>query len=165
MAPIETAYTLAQRVLQIIVDGWPTDPDDAAPLPERQYVSFGQIAWDCEQLTVSVLRTYATEGDPAFETRFSGMPIFSHHAVALEVSIIRCQPTIPDGSDHPPVVDLQTAAYDALVDEGTLRDVLVSAQNAGDLGSPQGLSLGAWESQGPQGGVGGGALGVSLAAF
>jgi hypothetical protein len=160
-------YDLARATLDTIVAGWPADPTDALALPDRQYVAFGLVAWDCEQLTVSGIRSYAIEADPAQETSISGV-VFYNRAVEIAVSLIRCVPDVDVSGDtiiDPTPDAIEAAAQAAFTDQETIMDVLVAAQQARELATFGGLSFGNWTAEGPQGGFGGGTLHVRLTGF
>lgn len=160
-------YDLARSAFDAIVTGWPADPDVALPLPDRRYVAFGQIAWDCEQLVVSGLRSFITDGDVAVEQVVSG-PVFFNRAVELVVSIVRCVPVVDNSGDEilfPDPDAIETSALVAFTDEETIRDVLISAQEARTLAVPGGLAFGNWVTEGPLGGLGGGTLTVRMSGL
>lgn len=160
-------YDLARSTLDAVVAGWPTDPDVAVPLPERRYVGFGLMAWDCEQFTVSGTRAYSIDGDVAAEQIIS-TPVFYNRAYEMQLSIIRCVPDIDTSGDviiEPTPTDIEVSAQAAFADQQTLTDVLIAAQEARQLAAFSGLAFGNWTAEGPQGGFGGGTLGVRLVGF
>lgn len=160
-------YTLARTTLDAIVAGWTVDPDVASPLPDRRYVAFGSVAWDCEQFTVSGVRAYSIEADVAAEQVLSG-PMFYNRAVELDLSIIRCVPDIDSSGDTviiPTADEIELSAAIAFADQEQLTDVLIAAQEAHGLAVFSGLAFGNWTAEGPEGGFGGGNLRVRLAAF
>jgi hypothetical protein len=150
---------LARAVLDALTERWPVG---AAELPERRYVAFGEVAIDCEQITVSIERTFTIEADAATEVTATGA-LFFMRAVEVTVQIARCIPTVDDDGNMPRPEDIEVSAAIAAQDEQNIRDALIDAQQEGDLASCNGIALQNWTAVGPDGGFGGGRLGVLLA--
>jgi len=160
----DRVYVLARAALDAIINNWDAD---AEPLPERQYVAFGLVAWDCEQLTVSISRTYGVEADVAAEQLVSNQ-MFAMRGLEIEVSLIRCVPVADTSGDViiiPTADDIEASARIAAIDERTIMNTLIEAQQDGDLGGCHGIAFGGWSAEGPNGGLGGGRLAVRLALF
>jgi hypothetical protein len=84
------------------------------------------------------------------------------------VSLIRCVPVVDNSGDViilPAVEDLEAAALIAAVDERTIMNALIEAQQGGDLADCHGIAFGGWNAEGPSGGLGGGRLAVRLALY
>ncbi len=118
-------YDLATDLLDCVVAGMGEVFDDYLPaivLPDRQYVHAGDVAFDCEQVVVTVPAaglTHAFPGQSA-QTQVCAPP----RHVALEVWIVRCVPGLKDNGDPPAVAELDAAARLTLTDLWTLSYVL-----------------------------------------
>lgn len=166
MATPNNVYLFARAVLDAVNAHWPA-PGDAEALPDRQYVTFGNPAWDCEQVVCSVQRMFSVESDVAAEQIISG-PLFFMRGIAVAVSIIRCVPVPDDSGDVillPSDTELEAAAQIALVDSEAIFNALVEAQLAGELAGCSGIAFDNWVAEGPEGGLGGGTQHVRLAMF
>lgn len=163
MAQANRLFLFARAALDAVVGGWPQDPADAVPLPDRRYVCVGAPAWDCAQFTVSVSRTYAIEADPAAEQLVSG-PLFNFRAIVLDFQIVRCVP-VQNGTEPPTPDQLEQSASDILVDAETIKEVLQDAQQTGRLAVQNGMAFDNWSASDPQGGFGGGMQRVRLSLF
>jgi hypothetical protein len=147
-------YDLCTAVLAAVVAGW---PDDATPLPERRYVSDGAVVWDdCEQLSVSIDRTFtAVEGDPTGEG-FSASPSLMAMRVAhVNVGLLRCVPDIVQQGTNfyaPKDEDVAAAAAVILTDAQALTQVIVGMA----LTACGSISFEGWAAAGPEAGMGGG---------
>lgn len=133
---VDTLYDLATELLGFCAAALDTLPAGA---PDRQYVSMGAPALDCEQLTVHVYQVGEAVTSPnatpldrmrrAVETPRLGLTF-------LIVTIARdCYPG-PTGRnlDQPPdVVDLDAAARELSADGWLLWNVVPAALRAGEL--------------------------------
>lgn len=111
------------------------------PLPLRGVVvpgAPGQIAWDCEQVTValSTITTGSGTGQvnvtPQLGTN-AGMGLIRYATWAVQV--VRCSPT-PDDEGNPPSVDqLDGAAQSSLTDAGLLSQAMIglASQSPGSI--------------------------------
>lgn len=163
MAQANRLFLFSRAALDAVVGGWPVDPADALPLPDRRYVTFGVPVWDCEQFTVSASRTYSIEADAATEQLISG-PMFMSRAIVLDFTIIRCVP-VQQGVQAPSPDEMEKNASDVLTDAETLKDVLIDAQQQGRLAAQNGLAFDNWTALDPAGGFGGGALRCRMSLF
>ncbi len=157
-------WLLAQAVRDAIHVGYAVE---GVPLPDRQFVSPGLPAWDCELLAVQAERTFGHAGNLATEVLEPQLPAAGHalRGVTCAVWLIRCVPTIHDDGSNvtvPSVTEEEAAAAVILRDAQLLLNVLVAAQRAGDLPSCSGVAFEQWTNVGPQGGLGGGVLRVRL---
>lgn len=131
-------------------------------LPERRFVSNGDVADDCDQLAVEVTSVFRmSEGQEVATSlkRSAGLGM----DVAIRLS--RCQPsgeTIGDDYVAPSPEELQDAASDLLIDGWVMRQSLIAAYKAGDFESCNDLALGRLEAFGPLGGIGGWTLNVRV---
>lgn len=153
--PVTALYDLAEATLTALVAGW---PDDAQPLPDRQYVSDGTVVWDCESLVVIVNSTFGTDSDVAVEQIIQMGMGFALRAAQIGVLLLRCVPVVNDEGEPPTAEEIDGSANVILRDSIALMNVLVAAQTAGELATCQGLAFERWASQGPTGGFGGGLL-------
>lgn len=153
--PVTALYDLAEATLSAIVAGWPVD---AEPIPDRQYVSDGTIVWDCESLVVIVNSTFGTDSDVAVEQIIQEGLGFALRAAQIGVLILRCVPVIDDDAEPPTAEAIDGSANVILRDSIALMNVLVAAQQNGELATCNGLAFERWSSQGPAGGFGGGIL-------
>lgn len=156
--PTLALYDLATAALDAVYAGWPAEPD-AEPLPDRHYVSDGAMVWDgCEFVTALVDATFGTEGDVSIES-FSQLGLGLGMRVALiGVGIFRCVPTVDDDLKPPEPQAIDDSANLILRDAMALHNVLLAAQQAGEIATCNGLAFERWQSQPPQGGIGGGVL-------
>lgn len=135
-------------------------------LPARQYVHTGAVAWDCEQVTVSLGRLFTglPQGEtPGAETTICGEP----RALDFSIWIIRCVPKVgaPDARSWPSPTDLTAAAHVTMNDTITLFYGLRNAYSANTFLVPcEAASFGPIQMVGPDGGFGGivMSLGVQL---
>lgn len=150
--PADRLYLAARALLDAVVAGYAAA---GVALPPRQFVSDGTPAWDCEQVTVYVERTFS--GTVAAEST-SPMNCLVVRSAQFSIEIARCTPVFADGwSDAPPTGDaIEAVAETVLADPMIVANSIVAAQRAGDLAGKDGLSLIEWESLGPQGGLVGG---------
>lgn len=166
---------LAHAVLGSLVAYWPSIPDADAPdllaLPDRRYVTIGTapIA-DCEQLVVSVERTFGTQGNPAREEIVpltTGTPWL--RTAVFQIQILRCVPVIADTGVGPPTpptpAQIDAAGAAILADADTILACLILAHKNGDLGGCGELALENWRAIGEQGGFAGGASKIRINLF
>lgn len=148
-------YTLASSVLDVAVAALEAS---TAGCPARRYVSDGPaVAWDCEQVTVSVEGTFGHGGDVSAETVEPVRCLWMRGA-RLGIWVTRCCPTMDDDGNPPPVEDVEASAAAVLEDPQILADAVVAAYKAGELVEVPGLSLEQWQGIGPEGGLTGGVL-------
>lgn len=150
-------YQDAQAILNVVVDAF---LDSAVALPERQYVSDGSIAIDCEQLTVTIVQVYRglpgeIQTDPMGPRRCATVSSFE-----CAIILVRCVPTLKESSAgqivFPTVHELDSSAQTILQDGAILWRGLMAAWAEGTLvpGCDQ-LALGPMISLGPEGGFAG----------
>lgn len=165
--PVDRLFTMAQAVLDAIVDNWPDECDD---LPERRFVANGTIIWDgCEQLAVSAPRTAnALEGDPATEAIVSTPAFVGLQYGVFDITLLRCVPDLADDGGEltmptvPTPEELTTSASQILRDEGGVRNAVILAQRRGNLATCSGLVIEGWAAAGPEGTMGGGNTRIRL---
>lgn len=158
-----TLYNLASNVLDAIVAGWPVG---ATALPERQYVTFGDVAWDCEQLVVAIERVFGIDGDVTGETYIQDGTLRGFQGVTVGAWLIRCVPDIDSALDgqliFPSVADLDASAQILCADPIHMWNTIASAQAAGAIASCNGLAFQDADPAGPLGGFGGTLLRVRM---
>jgi hypothetical protein len=129
-----TIRAMAESVLGAVQDHYAaTDP--AVTLPDRQYIAPGapdQIAWDCEQLVVSVVGlgwgqapSAAQSPQPRMGTHVS---VTALRHVIFDVSLVRCAPSDGDpDTGIPAMADIHAAGLAYMTDIGLLSQALVVA--------------------------------------
>lgn len=152
-------FNLASAARDLLVQDWPTDDTIASPLPDREYVNNGAVIWDCEQLVVSVERTFGIIGDVTqeiFDAQYGTMAL---RAMTIAVWIIRCVPDIDSSGQEiilPTPAALEESAAELLADEDQVIAILAKAQREGRFAGCESLAFENWQAQGPEGGFGGG---------
>lgn len=152
---------LAQAVLDTVVAAYAAE---AIELPDRRYTTSGAVAYDCEQVVVSLVRLYpgiAFLEDPS-------QPVLKAtllRSVQLAVHVVRCIPTLKDGTGpinpFPTATELDDSGQQLLVDAYMLPTSIVRAWHDGDL-STYCSTLGVRElvPAEPDGGFGGSILSI-----
>jgi hypothetical protein len=163
-------FDLASGIIAALEAGYPAAPD-AAALPERRYVSDGVPAWDCEQLTVHVVRTFNAAQPGGGAPGSPGIPSFGKgptvRAAEVVVTIVRCSPTIADDgglgeATIPTEAEIEAAALVVLSDAEMIPMVLEDAVRTRQLPSCEGISFVSWDGAGPEGGLVGGGCRLQL---
>jgi hypothetical protein len=125
-------------------------------LPDRQVITEGGVAWDCELLGIELRQV--RRGNPGPEADASrGVPLtplcVSHRSAEFHIWIVRCVPAPSDSGDPPSVTDIEAAAQDIYTDAWLLPSGIQEAAAAGSLGAPcSGVFVGPAIIVGPQGG-------------
>jgi hypothetical protein len=125
-------HAMAGKILAAVVAHFAasTNPADA-DLPDRRYVGAGDplaVAWDCEQLTVTmqgVTTGAAVDARPLSPRSGTPSGVALVRSVTYVVSLVRCHPTQNDAGDPPPVADLEAAGVVFARDMGVLSQALV----------------------------------------
>ena len=125
----------ALGLLTSLVDYWAAA---GVELPERQCLAPGApglIAWDCEQLVVSLGQIgLGTAEDSGLRSPQVGSPagLLVRYA-QWSIQLVRCTPRPDDEGNPPPVADIGAAGLDALVDAGLLSQFVTNtAENPPD---------------------------------
>jgi hypothetical protein len=139
-----TLATHVQDVLDIVVQ---TFGQAGVTLPERQYITSGGTAHDCEQVTVSFQQMYlGPPGDQAAEPQRCDGP----RSASVLVEVVRCIPSVNSRTGVPDPQAQANFAVQQLVDAwmlleaGTLMTVygILGDVTAGEpQGSYQAMSL------------------------
>jgi hypothetical protein len=101
-------------------------------LPDRHYLAPGApglIAWDCEQLVVSLASVSWGINEDALQPVpqiGDGAGTFEVRHAQWSVQLVRCTPVSDEGGQPPPAVDIQTAGELSLLDAGMLSQCLVN---------------------------------------
>lgn len=101
-------------------------------LPDRYYLAPGApglIAWDCEQLVVSLASVSWGIGEDASQPvpqRGSAAGVFEVRYAQWSVQLVRCTPGMDDGGQPPPPAEIQLAGERFLTDAGMLSQCLVN---------------------------------------
>lgn len=104
-----TLFELAALLLQTTADHYVSE---GVPVPARQLIADGAIARDCDQLAVSVTRTYAGSPSALAPGTTASTGLVQRTAV-LRVELARCVPTVSD-SGKPPSPELVTASAETI---------------------------------------------------
>lgn len=121
-------------------------------LPTRRYVTFGDVAFDCAQLTVSVgaMATGTLAGDHGGPPHPGEVPI-----AALMIALVRdCAPTVKEGGEAPTAEELEAFAAPALADADVLMRVFLKKANK-SIGGCKNVKVMSLVPYGPEGGVAG----------
>lgn len=145
-------YELAGAVLEAVETAYAAET--TAALPDRRYVAEGTPAYDCDQVTVQVTRTFLTSGGIAQE---SIAPLGGAQFVAeVVVSIIRCAAPIGEDGEAPSTSEIEEVAQLVLSDAVVVFDAVNEAQRVGDLPGCSGVGFAGWNAVQPSGGLTGG---------
>jgi hypothetical protein len=116
-------------------------------LPEKQYVWFGSVAVDCEQVVVDYEQSF--QGLPAAQDP-TPLKCAKLRTTQLAIYIIRCVTTDADEAA------MDAAGTIALVDAHTLMTSFIQGYTAGDFGGTcDSVSIFSITPVGPSGGFGG----------
>lgn len=133
---VDTLYDLAAELLGFCAAALDTLPVGA---PDRQYVSIGPPAFDCEQLTVHVLQVGEAATSPAntpLDRMRRAVTVPRIDLSFMVVTIVRdCYPG-PSGANAnrpPEVADLDAAARIISADGWLLWNIVPAALAAGEL--------------------------------
>lgn len=120
----------AAALLQVAADGLVAA---GRTPPERQYVTSGAPAYDCEQLVVALVRLYPGvpfQDDPSLPV----LRCVLLRSATFAVHLVRCIPTLKEGvrggSTMPAAADLDASGMDLLTDALVLPKVVVGAWHA-----------------------------------
>lgn len=150
-------WALAETALELLVANWPTD-GSAAALPERRYVNFGAVIWDCEQVVVSVERTFGIGGDVTQEQFQADYGVMALRAVTLAVWVIRCVPDIDSSGTQiilPTGAEIQAAHEVLSADADQLLAIFTKQQRLHNFAGCESLAFENMQAMGPEGGFGG----------
>lgn len=150
----DRVYGTARAVLDQLVTRLPAL--GVTDVPDRQYVSIGLPALDCEQLVVSIDRIVGHEGNPGTETT-APLRCLVMRAVELTVWLLRCAPTVGDSGDPPAAADIDASSEQVAGDPQAVLQALLGAYRDGDVGSQWGVVFMDWRAITPEGGLVGGA--------
>lgn len=143
-------YTVASQALAAVVSRFATE---GISLPARQYVTGGQIALDCEQVVVEVVRVYT--GTPGAELA-NPVSCAVPRSAEMRIWIVRCVPTLKDNGDFPTQAELDASGEELLTDGWVLVWGLLQEYRDGNfLSQCDKLVIGNLSAVGPEGGFGG----------
>ena len=141
------AFTIALAILDVAVNAL-ADP------PDRQYVTFGDIAVDCDQIVVGIRDITPAQrfpNDTGGRVRCAQIP-----TVRYWVELHRCGPQPDDNGDAPTTAALQAFAQVMSDDQESLVcEFLDAIQNHDMTPRPQAWSMDPTEPLGPNGGFSG----------
>lgn len=153
--PSNHIFVTAAEILDAVVDLY---ADESIPLPARQLVTEGELAWDCDLVGVELRRVY--RGQPGFEDP-SPISCAGLRTAEFHVWIVRCAAPMHKDGSPPTVAAIQTVAEEVMTDAWLLPTGLVTAINDPDhpLSLPCASTVvGPLNIQGPEGGF----VGVDL---
>lgn len=164
LADPQYLHTLASALLAAIVDYYAANTTEAAQaLPARQYVADGTPAWDCEQVTVHVRRTFAIDGSGQ-EVGLLPLGHMVRRGAEMGLQVVRCIPTVEGEMEveFPTAEAIEESARVILTDAEMLADAAVVADQSGVLPGCDGVFFAGWENAEPGGGLGGGTITIRL---
>lgn len=134
MSQFGALYDTASTILAVVRDAYaatadPTadPPVEAVDLPDRQYVVPGiTAAYDCEQLTVTVLSVAVGVPGAAI-----GVPIANCSPMRFatyRLELVRCVPTVDERGDPPKATKLEESAQELLRDLSLLHGAVVAGK-------------------------------------
>lgn len=153
----------ARAILAVIEAGY---AEGGSPLPVRRYVAGHAPAYDCEQVTVHLVRTFSYDGRVSTEV---SAPIGdrSSHTLGLRagqyaVTIMRAVPTVAKAGARPtlPQASAMEDAAEAILDDAERVPAVLAAGAQGF--ALNAVSLGAWVSVPAQGGLAGGQVSITV---
>lgn len=154
--PASRVYDIAKDVLDAVV------AYHGGSLPDRQYVSAGPPAWDCELVASWCESTSSVDGGSEVDAFESVRRLAGHtmRAGTFVITIVRCTPAVPTtvGAQiqQTSVDEENAAALDLYQDAQMIINALRTAEEAGELGACNGLVFDTWTPIGPDGGYVGG---------
>lgn len=127
--------------------------DAGIGLPNRRYTHTGEVAYDCEQLVVTLTGVFA--GLPASPHNDPVNPVAPISA-SFEIHVVRCVPTL-DQQGNPPSVDrLNASAQEIATDHYVLARGILTSARTGEYGDHcQAVTIDRVGPADPQGGYGG----------
>lgn len=160
--PVSRIYDVAAGLLAAVV------AEHGGTLPDRQFVSAGAPAWDCELLAVWVESTGGHDGNVVADVLQPQMAAAAHtmRYGTFVVELVRCTPAVPDTEG--PTLGMPTEAQEDEAaqllygDAQRVLNALVRAERDGALGGCHGLAFMGWQVLGPQGGLVAGQLRVRV---
>jgi hypothetical protein len=132
-------YALCREFLQASADALLDAP--AGPI-DRAFVSPGPPAWDCcPQLTVHAGGPAPADTEPLAPPLQPGHRIQDGvllNLVTMTATVIRCTPTVPEGSTgFPDAADLDASAEELLGDVWAIWNHIATLKRAGSLWGPK----------------------------
>lgn len=112
-------------LLENVLDGVASTFDLAnVVLPEKQYIATGEVAHDCEQVTVSLIQMYlGAPGSQSEEPQRCNVP----RSAVLQIQIARCLPPAAPRSTGPSVAAMTEMTKIQARDSWLLMDAALSA--------------------------------------
>lgn len=128
-------------------------------LPGRRYVHAGLVAFDCEQLVVTVGPAF--RGQPAAPSPIENRP-GDLWAIQLGVLLLRCVPTLTDQGTPPSADELNAAGRELSIDARILTIGLTPKLKESPFDVCTLVATGNLDAQGPEGGFGGWLLPIQV---
>lgn len=159
MSRPERLHTVASQALTLATAALEASEAGA---PARRYVSDGpMLAWDCEQVVVTVESVFGHAGNIAAAAVDPVQCLVMRGAV-LGVWVVRCAPTMADDGTPPPAAEIDANAEVVLADPTVVFDGLLAGLRDGSWLGAHGLAFEEWTGIGPEGGLTGGVLRVRV---
>lgn len=148
---IDLYYDMGHVILEAVLDAYAATVPAIEP-PERQYVHFGNIAADCDQLVVEYGGATPLEADNFLLC----IPVTDH---IYRIWVIRCNPAWED-DNIPSASTLDSAAQTVLRDAYVLAGLFPAELKEANLCSK--LQIVSLEPFGPEGNLGGVILNITF---
>lgn len=149
--PTDRLATLAAQVLAAVEAHYTTA---GVALPDRRFWTVGLVAYDCEQLAVTVERVFGHEGNPAaaLATNVTQAAGFALRAASIGIHLTRCVVGMAEDGTPPTPTQLEDAGGVAGRDFVLCLNAVVAAARAGTIAAGQRrVVLQDWNPIGPEG--------------
>lgn len=150
---ILAVQTAGHAILDAMVAHLSADPTFV--MPTRQYITGGDVAFDCDQIVVAGVRIFpGAPGAPAA----GRTQAFSVWSLEAQVIVVRCAPMSESG--QPPLASQLTAYGDIVMADGgaLIRAALAGWEDHTLIPGCSHVQIGPLNWVGPEGGVGGASL-------
>lgn len=142
-------YDIAKSILSAIETAY---TNNGISLPTRRFVHQGEVAFDCDQIAVTILAV--NQGLPGFEITSPvrcGLPLFAR----LQAVIIDCVPGLEESGQSPGHIKLDNAAKNLATKGWVALTGIRDAHRANKITSCDQLRTVSMTAIGPEGGVAG----------
>lgn len=147
----DRVYTLAAELLAAVVDAAADHTPDPIVLPERRFVSNGEVAFDCPQVAVQTPRVFrGLAGQPFSDVVRAGDVFTAEYTIWLTRKV----PTF-DQQGNPPSGDKIQQSAQTILDDGWLLTIGLLPKLKVVAESCMSLAIGDCVGVGPEGGHGG----------
>lgn len=148
-------FDIATQALDAVVSRFAAE---AVALPDRRYVTAGEVALDCDQVVVEIVRVFTgLPGGEITEPVSCAVP----RSAEMNIWLIRCVPGMSEDGSAPSASALSDSGEELLTDGWILTWGLLQEYRDGNfLSQCDKLVIGNLTSVGPEGGFGGWALNI-----